>query len=145
MNESDPKLGRKGEVVKVARGFAANFLIPHGKARLATPSAVKALAVEKARRDKQEAKRLAEAKETASRLEGLSLTIQALSGEEDKLHGAVTAQDIQEALAQNGIRVDKKEIQLEEPIHRLGVHAVSVRLCPELTATLKVQVVKKKA
>lgn len=142
--ENDPKLGQRGQVVKVSSGYAQNFLFPHKKAKLATPSNVKSFDEEKARRARSDAEIKARAEETAKRIKTLSVTVEMLAGEGDKLFGAVTAQDIQEALLTQGITVDKKGIHLEEPVKKLGAYTVTVKLHPEIQAPLKFWVVKKK-
>ena len=156
LTESDPKLGQRGEVVKVSAGYAHNFLIPHKKAKLATPSNLKSFEEEKARRAKEQTRVKAHAEELAAKIAALSLTLEVLvgpakqlagssSGEEtEKLFGAVTAQDIQQGLLSQGIPVDKKDIHLEEPIKKLGAYILPVKLHPEVQAKLKLWVVKKK-
>ena len=144
LTENDPKLGRRGEVIKVSSGYAQNFLIPHQKAKLATPSNLKSFNEEKARRARSDAETKAHAEEIAKKIEAISLTVEMLAGEGDKLFGAVTAQDIQETLLSQGIAVDKKGVHLEEPIKKLGAYTVTVKLHPEIQALLKLWVVKKK-
>jgi large subunit ribosomal protein L9 len=137
------KLGKTGDVVTVRDGYARNFLIPRNKAKEATPANMKMLdalkkkvaLAEKARRDEAEA--------LAGRIEKLSITISANAGEEDKLYGSVTGDDIAEALGAEGIVIDKKDITLDEPIKKLGVYQVTVKVHPEVRAGLKVWVVKK--
>lgn len=144
LTQDDPKLGKRGDIVKVSSGYASNFLIPNQKALLATPAAVKNFKVEKARQVKQQADALSRARETAAKIERTFVRIDRLTGEDDKLYGAVTAQNIHEALKQQGISVDRKDLHLEEPIRKLGGHEVAVKLHPEVTAKLKLQVEKKK-
>jgi len=142
--EDHPKLGKRGDCVKVATGFAYNFLIPQGKAKLATQSNLGTLKEEQARVAKRKAENEARSKQNAQKIEGISLTLEVAVGEGDKLYGAVTSQDIQQALVGKGVSVDKREIQLEEPIKKLGAYQVVVKLHPQVTATLKFSVVKKK-
>ncbi len=144
LTESDPKLGQRGEVVKVSAGYAHNFLIPHKKAKLATPANLKSFEEEKAHYAKVAAQGKAHAEELAAKITALSLTLEVLVGEAEKLFGAVTAQDIQQGLLSHGIALDKKEIHLEEPIKKLGAYTVPVKLHPEIQAKLKLSVVKKK-
>ena len=144
LTENDPSLGKRGTVVKVSSGYANNFLIPGKKAVLATPSALKGFEAQKAREVKSAAETLSHAKKTAGEIEGASLEIAVLTGEGEKLYGAVTAHEIQEALAAKyGIRLEKKQLQLEEPIRKLGAYEVNVRLHPDVKTKLKVLVSKK--
>ena len=144
LTATDPKLGQRGQVIKVSPGYAHNFLIPRNKAKLATASNLKSFEQEKARRVKEEAEAKSHAEAIAEKLSSLSLTIEVLVGEAEKLFGAVTAQDIQEGLAIQGIRVEKKDIHLEESIKKLGAYTVSVKIHPEVQAKLKLWVIKKK-
>ena len=143
LTENDPKLGKRGQVVKVSSGFAQNFLIPHNKAKLATPANLKSFEQEKARTAKEEAERLAQAKEQAARLSSVQLRLEVSVGEGDKLFGSVTSQDIVDALSNQGIALDRKKLHLEEPIKRLGGYHLPVKLHPEVSADLKLEVVKK--
>ncbi|OIO39708.1 MAG: 50S ribosomal protein L9 [Candidatus Omnitrophica bacterium CG1_02_49_16] len=144
LTESDPKLGQRGQVIRVSAGYAHNYLIPHKKAALATASSLKNFEEEKVRHIKALADRKAQAQTLADKILSLSLTLEVLAGEAEKLFGAVTAQDIHEGLLSRGIAVDKKDIQLPEPIKKLGAYTVSVRLHPEVQVKLKLWVVKKK-
>lgn len=144
LTQDDPKLGKRGDVVKVSAGFAKNFLIPNNRARAATLSNLKAFEAEKARRVKSEAERLASAKERAARIEQTSVTIQVQAGEGEKLYGAVTAQDIASACAAEKLVIDKKEIHLEEPVKKLGSYQVDIKLHPQVHAKLRFWVVKQK-
>ena len=136
------RLGRAGEVVKVANGFARNFLIPRGEALLATDANI---AHFESRRRQHEAaaereKKAAEA--LAQELEKTSLTIKARVGEEDKLFGSVTAQNVADLLKEQGHEIDRRKIDLEEPIRSLGVYTIEIRLHPEVRAAIKLCVVK---
>ena len=144
LTESDPKLGSRGQVIKVSAGYAHNFLIPHKKAKLATSANLKSFEEEKARRLKEQAQKKAHADELAAKISASSLTLEVLVGEADKLFGAVTAQDIQQGLLSRGIALEKKDIHLEEPIKKLGDTTVLIKLHPEVQAKLKLWVVKKK-
>ncbi len=144
LTESDPKLGQRGQVIKVSAGYAHNFLIPHKKAKLATLSNLKSFEEEKARHDKVQSQAKAHAEQLAAKISALSLTLEVLVGEAEKLFGAVTAQDIQQGLLKQGIAVEKKDIQLEEPIKKLGAYILPVKIHPEVHAQLKLWVVKKK-
>lgn len=144
LTESDPKLGQRGEVVKVSSGYAQNFLFPNKKAKPATASNLKNLEEEKARRVKEESEIKARAAELAKKIGAASLTLEVLAGEGDKLFGAVTSQDIQLGLANLGMAVDKKGIHLEEPIKKLGAYTVAIKVHAQIQTNLKLWVVKKK-
>jgi len=146
LTQNDPKLGERGQVIKVAPGFAHNFLIPNRKALPATAANVKRFELEKARRSKEHAERLTQAREMSKKIAQTSLTIEVQAGEGDKLCGAVTTHEIQTALGRQGISVEKKDIQLEEPIKKLGAYQVPVKLHPsDESVPLKLWVVKKKS
>lgn len=143
MTVDDPKLGRRGDVIKAASGYAYNYLIPSRRAKLATPSSLKSLEMEKSRLFQRERELRAKAEALALKLRQTLLTIPAASGESGKLFGAVTHRDIQEALLSRGISLDKKDIHLAEPIRRLGDHEISLKLHPDVQLSLKISVVKK--
>jgi len=144
LTENDPSLGKRGTVVKVSSGYANNFLIPGKKAVLATAPTLKRFEAEKAKQAKNDSDTLTQAQRTAAELERTSLEIKVLTGEGDKLYGAVTAHEIQEELAaRSGLHLEKKHLQLAEPIRKLGSYEVSVRLHPEVKTKLKVIVSKK--
>ncbi len=134
-------LGNRGEVVSVAAGYARNFLLPKELAYLATPGNVKRLEQEKKRYDVSQAKEIDQAATVAKAFEGLTVTIRKKAGEHDSIYGSVTASELAEALTGKGITVDRRRIDLEEPIKRLGMHTVHVRLHREVIATLNVEVV----
>ncbi len=140
---NDPKLGKRGEIIKVSLGYANNFLIPNKKALLATPANLKVFQDEQRKQEKSDAEELTAAKDAAEKIKSLTLRIDVNAGESDKLYGAVTSQDIQERLSAQGIKLDRKDIQLEEPIRRLGAYEVSLRLHPQVPVKLKISVVKK--
>ena len=131
-------------MVKVSSGFAQNFLFPHHKAQLATPGNLKAFESEKARRASEEAGRLERSRALAGKLKEMPLTLEVNAGEGDKLYGAVNSQDIVESLRRQGIDLERKEVHLEEPIHRLGAYRVAVKLHPQVSVQLQLQVVRKK-
>ncbi|MBI5533662.1 MAG: 50S ribosomal protein L9 [Deltaproteobacteria bacterium] len=136
-------LGKSGEVVRVRPGFARNFLIPQ-KIAVASSARNRAL-VEHQKRVAlaRAAKDLANAEAVAKRLSEVSVTIPATAGEEERLYGAVTTRDISTALAAQGVTLDHKSIRLVDPIKRLGSYDVNVKLGGSMTATFKVNVVKK--
>ncbi len=136
-------MGKAGSVIKVKDGFARNFLIPNGLALPLTPGNLKKLEQEKQRKRQQLEKVREHALELKARLEGVSLTIPALVQEEDKLYGSVTAHDVAKALEEEGFTIDKNEVVLDEAIKALGIYEISIRLHPEVSATIKVWIVKK--
>ncbi|MDQ0172669.1 50S ribosomal protein L9 [Paenibacillus tundrae] len=134
--------GKKGQVKEVSEGYAQNFLLPRGIARLATDGNMKTLDNQNAaeERRKQEEKAEAEAEALGKKLESEVTELKAKSGEGGRLFGAITSKQIAEALAAKGLKIDKRKIELDEPIRTLGVTQVSVKIHPEVKATLKVQV-----
>jgi large subunit ribosomal protein L9 len=141
LREDVRSLGRAGELVRVKPGFARNYLLPQGLAYEATEGNKKRIAAEgKARAIRGQAER-AEAERVASTLSGVTLTLSGKAGEEGKLFGSITSQDIADALARQGHTVDRRRIELEHPIKTLGSHTVSVRVHPEVHAELRVSVV----
>lgn len=133
-------LGQIGEVLTVKDGYARNFLIPKGLAVEANPKNIKALEHEKRKIQEIIKKAKAGAEETAAKLSAAAITIKAKAGEEEKLFGAVTAMDIAEALKKEGIDIDRKRIILEDPIKRIGAYKVNVKIHPEVTAQLNINV-----
>ena len=144
LTETDPKLGERGEVIKVAQGFAANFLFPQKKAIRVTSANLKIFEAEKAKRTQKAFDSKAEAEALAKKIESSSLTVEVLVGEANKLYGAVTAQDIHQACLRQDLKLEKRQIHLAEPIHQLGDTAISVKLHPEVTAKLKLSIIKKR-
>jgi large subunit ribosomal protein L9 len=142
LTEDIPSLGKIGDVVQVADGYGRNFLIPQGKALLATSQSVKRFDHQKQMLKQKVEKEKKEAEKLAKKLEGISCTIPMATGEGDKLFGAVTSMDIETALKQEEIVVNRKKILLEEPIKSLGIYTVPIKLHPEITANLKIWVVK---
>jgi large subunit ribosomal protein L9 len=142
LREDDKKLGKAGDIVDVKDGYAHNFLIPRNLAVRADASHVKQLEHErKTLHDKKE-KRLKQSRQLVEQIEKSSCTISVQVGEEERIFGSVTAIDIAQALGKEGVEIDKKAIQLEEPIKTLGVFTVPVKLAPEMEAKLKVWVVR---
>lgn len=140
LREEVKALGKVGEVVSVSGGYARNYLLPRGFALEATPGTVRLADSFKKRVERQKAKQVAEAEALALLVGKVSLTFERLAGENDKLFGSVTSSDIAEGLAQQGAVVDKRKIELEAPIDRLGVFEVPVRLAAGISATVKVWV-----
>ena len=141
LTENIPSLGLPGTVVEVARGYARNFLIPQGKAMEATPSNLARFEAQRARLSQQLDKEKESALELASRLAAVSLTIPQRVGESDRLYGSVTNAVIAQALTEKGFTVDRKQLELEEPIKKLGMYQVTLRLAPEVKAQITVEVV----
>ena len=142
LKEDIEKLGRRGEVVKVADGYARNDLLPLGKALPATEGNLKVIEREKRRYVVRLAKEKEENQAVAGRIQALSVTLVRKVGESDVLYGSVTSGDVAEALAKEGVVVDKRRIQLPDPIKSLGIYTIPIRLHPEVTAEVKVWVVK---
>lgn len=138
-----PNLGASGELVKVRPGFARNFLLPRKLAVPATTAQVnrlnheKAVAVARAEKNKKEAQALAE------KIGALKITLARAVGEDDKLFGAVTSKEIESEVKKAGLTVDRKKMHLAEPLKTLGNFEIPVKLMADVTATLKVEVVKK--
>jgi large subunit ribosomal protein L9 len=131
-----------GDVVQVADGYGRNFLIPQGKALPATSPSVKKFDHQKQMLKQKAEKEKKDAEKLAKKLEGISCTISMAAGEGDKLFGAVTSQDIEAALKNEGVTIDRKKIILEEPIKTLGIYTVPIKLHLGIIANLKVWVVK---
>jgi len=142
LKEDIDKLGRRGEVVKVADGYARNYLLPLGKALAATPGNLKVIERERRRYVVRLSKEKEENETLARRIQALSLTIVRKVGENDVLYGSVTSGDVAEGLSKEGVVVDKRRIQLAEPIKSLGIYTIPIRLHPEVIAEVKVWVVK---
>ncbi len=136
------KLGHPGDVVKVAAGYARNFLVPRGFAYLASTANASRVAHEKKALQARLARARDEAVRAAAKLAEASLTFVERAGEEDQLYGSVGAERIAEKLAAMGHPVQRKHVLLEEPIKALGVYNVEIRLHPEASAVVKVWVVR---
>lgn len=136
-------VGRAGEAKQVKDGFARNYLFPKNLAVVATEHNLHQIEADRKKTEAKRAQELAEMRVLAQKLQGLSVTLTADVNEEEKLYGSLTAQEIAKALGAEGISLDKKMILLETPIKALGIYDVPVRLHADLTATLKVWVVKK--
>ena len=142
LTQTVDRLGKIGDIVNVKDGYARNYLFPKNAAKEATPGNMKILDSLKKKQALSEAKRLDEAKALAQMITALSITISARAGEEEKLFGTVTAEMISAALKNEKIAIDKKDIVLDEPIKKLGVYQVGVKVHPEVKASLRVWVVK---
>ncbi|HTZ75540.1 MAG TPA: 50S ribosomal protein L9 [Candidatus Aquilonibacter sp.] len=142
LQEDVEKLGNRGEVVTVAEGYARNFLLPRKLALEATAGNMKRLEKMRAAFAKKEAVEKGDAQKLAELLAGVSLEVTRKSGENDQLFGSVTSADISEALAAKGFTIDKKKIQLAEPIKTIGEFDVPLKLHREVSTTVKLAVKK---
>ena len=143
LRQAVENLGQPGDLVKVSPGFARNYLLPRGVAFEATPGNIKRIAQEKARLEAAEGQRRSSAQEVAVKLEEVSLTFSARVGEEGKLFGSVTASDIADQLHAQGFpQIEKRQIDLHEPIKALGVYRVPVKLHADVKPEIKVWVIK---
>lgn len=142
LREDVESLGAAGEVTNVKDGYARNYLIPRNLAYPATKSYMKVYEEEKALRSKREARATAKAEQLAAKLSNLSLETTVQVGEDDKVFGAVTSADIAQLLADKGYEIDKRDIQLEEPLKALGIYNVPVKIASEIKAEVKVWVIK---
>jgi large subunit ribosomal protein L9 len=142
LRERMENLGNAGEVVDVKAGYARNYLIPKGFAYEASDSNLKRIERERASAAKMAAQDLDAARQRASSLENVSLTFHARAAQEGRLFGSITSADIAEELAKQGVEVDRRQIDLEEPIKALGVFSVPIRLHAEVRPEIKVWVIK---
>jgi len=140
LQEAVPSLGEVGDLVTVKPGFARNYLIPQGKAIFATAARVEELEHHKRVVAEKAAKQLQDLQAVKKRVEALSVTISARVGEEGKLFGSVTSLQVHEALAAQGFEIDRRRIEIAEPIKEAGEHGVSVKLHRDVVAELKVTV-----
>ncbi|MBI2609097.1 MAG: 50S ribosomal protein L9 [Deltaproteobacteria bacterium] len=143
LQENVEKVGSAGELVNVKPGFARNYLFPNKLAVTATTKNLTVLDHQKKVIDSRMKKREKQAQELKNKLENFSCTISKKVGEEEKLFGTVTAMDVEEVLRNEGFDIDKKDIVIEEPIKKLGIYNVPVKLSKDVTATIKVWVVEK--
>ncbi len=137
-----PNLGHAGQAVTVADGYARNYLLPKGMAERASRENLKRIEAELRKRTIAEAKEKETCETLAARLAELSVTIPRKAGEDDKLYGSVTNIDIAKSLEKEGVTVDRRKILVDPPIRDLGVFTVDVALHPEVTANLRVWVVR---
>ena len=142
LRENVENLGQIGDIVKVNDGYARNFLIPRNLVVIADEKNMAQVEHHKRGLEKRRLEMKSAAEELAKKLEEFSCTLSRKVGEKDKLFGSVTAHDISEAIQKAGYKVGKGDVQLIHPIKTLGVHTVTVRLSPEVNATMKVWVVK---
>ena len=142
LRQAIDNLGHTGDIVKVSAGYARNFLLPRGLAYEATPGNRKRIEQERGRLEAAEAERRGAAEQLAKRLEEVSLTFSARVGEEGKLFGSVTTADIAQQLEAQGFDIEKRMIDLHEPIKALGVYRVPVRLHADVKPEIKVWIIK---
>lgn len=134
------KLGAEGAVVSVKDGFGRNYLIPRKLAKVATTGAIKAWHEERKQSSRKLAQRKDDAQRLAAELGALELVIMAKVGEENRIFGTITAPQIVEALAQKGVTIDRKKVEIHEDVRHLGVYSAFVKLHPEVTAEVKFRV-----
>jgi large subunit ribosomal protein L9 len=141
LREHVDNVGKRGEVVKVADGFARNYLLPRKLALPVTPGNLKHIERERVKFDAREAEERQGAQAVATKLDGIVVLITRKVGETEALYGSVTSSDIAASLASQGLEIDKRKIQLQEPIKRLGDYEVPIRLHRDVVAPIKVKVV----
>src|SRR5499425_685034 len=145
LKEDVPKLGSRGDVVKVAEGFGRNYLLPRRLAIQATSANKKVIEQMKAAALRRSAKEKAQAEELAKQFDGVSVSFTRRSGEHDQLFGSVTSSDLADGLTKKGFNLDRRKIQLHEPLKTLGEFTVPVKLHKDVTAHLKVVIEKEAA
>jgi len=133
-------LGHRGDTVNVKPGYARNYLFPQGAAYEASESNVRRLGEEKKKYDEKMLREQGVAQTAAKSVEGITVVVSKRAGEEGHLYGSVTASEIADALSAKGVEVDRRRVELAEPIRRLGSHTVHVRLHRNVVATLTVEV-----
>jgi len=142
LREDVDKLGESGDIVEVRAGYGRNYLIPQGKAMMATEGALKQVERMKEKAAKRAELTIERAQEMADRLETTSVTIPVEVGEDERIHGSVTTQDVADALAERDIDIDKRKITIDQDIKTLGEYTATVSLISEIKAQIKVWVVK---
>jgi len=141
LKEHVDHLGRRGEVVKVANGYARNYLLPRKLALAVTADNKRQIEREKAKADARDAEEIKDAQALLAKIEATELAIARRVGEHETLYGSVTSADIAEALSLRDLAIDRRKIQLSEPLKTLGEHVVPVKIHRDVTANLKVRVV----
>src|SRR3990167_2621241 len=142
LNKYIGDLGKAGSIIEVAEGYARNYLIPRRLALEATTKNFQTFQYQQRMELEKVRKKKGEAEALARKIEEISLTIPAKTGEKDRVFGSVTTKDIAMALENEGVEIDKKKILLEDPIKSLGIYAIPIKLHPEVTANLRLWVVK---
>ncbi len=141
LNQNVENLGRIGEIVKVKPGYARNFLIPRGLAAVANQGNQAALNHQIRLLEKKKALLLGEAKKLAATIEKISVTVTKQVGEDERIFGSVTTAELEELLAQEGVKISRKDIKLSEEIKKVGVFTGEVKVHPEVVAKFKIWVV----
>jgi large subunit ribosomal protein L9 len=142
LRERMDNLGNAGEVVDVKPGYARNYLIPQGLAYEASEANLRRIERERSQATRRAEEQLVDARSRASAIEGVSVTFNARAGQEGRLFGSITSADIAEKLAEQGVEIDRRQIELEEPIKALGMFSVPVRLHADVRPEIKVWVIK---
>lgn len=142
LRQAVESLGKPGDVVKVSNGYARNYLLPHGVAFEATPGNLKRIQQEKDRLEAAENERRAAAQGLAEKLEQVQLTFSARVGDEGKLFGSVTSADVAQQLEAQGFHIERRQIDLHEPIKALGVYRIPIRLHADVKPEIRVWVIK---
>ena len=142
LRQAVESLGKPGDVVKVSNGYARNYLLPHGVAFEATPGNLKRIQQEKDRLEAAENERREAAQAQATKLEQVQLTFSARVGDEGKLFGSVTSADVAQQLEAQGFHIEKRQIDLHEPIKALGVYRIPIRLHADVKPEIRVWVIK---
>ena len=142
LRQDVPSVGKRGDICDVSNGYARNYLLPRGFAYEATPGNLKRIAQERDRLEAAENERVGSAQELAKKLEEVQLTFSARVGEEGKLFGSVTSGDIAEQLNAQGFHIEKRLIDLHDPIKALGVYRVPVKLHADVKPEIRVWVIK---
>jgi large subunit ribosomal protein L9 len=142
LRENVANLGRVGDIVKVSDGYARNFLLPRNLVFMADETNVRAIEHHKRALEKKRLEMKSGAEALVAKMAGLTITVSRKVGENDKLFGSVSSADIVEGLARAGFNIERRAIQMAESIKSLGQHSVTVRLLPEVSATVKVMVTK---
>jgi large subunit ribosomal protein L9 len=142
LRQAVESLGKPGDVVKVSNGYARNYLLPHGVAFEATPGNLKRIQLERDRLEAAENERREAAQAQATKLEQVQLTFSARVGDEGKLFGSVTSADVAQQLEAQGFHIEKRQIDLHEPIKALGVYRIPIRLHADVKPEIRVWVIK---
>ena len=142
LRQAVESLGKPGDVVKVSNGYARNYLLPHGVAFEATPGNLKRIQQERERLEAAENERREAAQALATKLEQVQLTFSARVGDEGKLFGSVTSADVAQQLEAQGFHIEKRQIDLHEPIKALGVYRIPIRLHADVKPEIRVWVIK---
>jgi large subunit ribosomal protein L9 len=140
LRETMDKLGRAGQVVKVADGYARNFLLPRKLAYVATPGNLKVIEAERQSLLRKEAKQQGDAEQLKQLLEKAEVTIRRKVGEQNALYGSVTNSDVAEELEKKGFQIEKRKIHMDDHIKQLGEYEIPIRLFKDVTATVKLKV-----